>query len=49
MIEKTVVMDIGNSYSKTQVNGNLIIPDAPIGLVVFAHGSGSDKAVLETN
>jgi putative phosphoribosyl transferase len=46
MIEKTVVMDIGNSYSKTQVNGNLIIPDAPIGLVVFAHGSGSDKSSL---
>ena len=46
MIEKTVVMDIGNSFSKTQVNGNLVIPDAPIGLVVFAHGSGSDKSSL---
>ena len=44
MIEKTVVMEIGNSFSKTQVNGNLVIPDAPIGLVVFAHGSGSDKS-----
>ena len=46
MIEKTVVMEIGNSFSKTQVNGNLVIPDAPIGLVVFAHGSGSDKSSL---
>ena len=46
MIEKTVVMDIGNSFSKTQVNGNLVIPDAPIGLVVFANGSGSDKSCL---
>ena len=44
MIQKTVVMEIGNSFSKTQVNGNLVIPDAPIGLVVFAHGSGSDKS-----
>ena len=39
-------MDIGNSFSKTQVNGNLVIPDAPIGLVVFANGSGSDKSCL---
>ena len=46
MIEKTVVMEIGNSFSKTQVNGNLVIPDAPIGLVVFAHGSGSYKSSL---
>ena len=46
MIEKTVVMEIGNSFSKTQVNGKLVIPDAPIGLVVFAHGSGSDKSSL---
>ncbi len=46
MIEKTVVMDIGNSFSKTQVNGNLAIPEAPIGFVVFAHGSGSDKSSL---
>ena len=46
MIEKTVVMEIGNSFSKTEVNGKLVIPDAPIGLVVFAHGSGSDKSSL---
>lgn len=46
MIEKTVVMDIGNSFSKTQVKGNLVIPEAPIGFVVFAHGSGSDKSSL---
>jgi putative phosphoribosyl transferase len=43
MIEKTVVVDIGNSFSKIQVKGNLVIPEAPIGFVVFAHGSGSDK------
>jgi putative phosphoribosyl transferase len=46
MIEKTVVVDIGNSSSKTQVKGNLVIPEAPIGFVVFAHGSGSDKTSL---
>ena len=46
MIEKTVVMEISNSFSKTQVNGKLVIPDAPNGLVVFAHGSGSDKSSL---
>ncbi len=46
MIEKTVVMELGNSFSKTQVSGNMVIPDAPIGLVVFAHGSGSDKSSL---
>jgi putative phosphoribosyl transferase len=46
MIEKTVVVDIGNSFSKIQVKGNLVIPEAPIGFVVFAHGSGSDKTSL---
>ena len=46
MIEKTIVMDIGNSFSKTQVKGNLVIPEAPIGFVLFAHGSGSDKSSL---
>jgi putative phosphoribosyl transferase len=46
VIEKTVVIEIGNSFSKTQVNGKLVIPDVPIGLVVFAHGSGSDKSSL---
>ena len=39
-------MDIGNSFSKTQVKGNLVIPEAPIGFVLFAHGSGSDKSSL---
>jgi putative phosphoribosyl transferase len=32
-----------NSGSKSFIECNLVIPDNPIGIVVFAHGSGSGK------
>ena len=34
---------ISNSNPKMNIEGNLVIPDNPIGIVVFAHGSGSSK------
>ncbi|MDQ5869108.1 MAG: alpha/beta hydrolase [Thermoproteota archaeon] len=46
MIEKTVELHTDNSFSQGQVKGNLVIPGAPIGLVIFAHGSGSGKSSL---
>ena len=33
-----------NSNSAMYIEGNLVIPDNPIGIVVFAHGSGSSKS-----
>jgi putative phosphoribosyl transferase len=34
---------ISNSNSKTHIEGKLVIPENPIGIVIFAHGSGSTK------
>lgn len=34
---------IANSSSISFIEGNLVIPDNPIGIVVFAHGSASGK------
>ena len=34
---------ITDSNSKMIIEGNLVIPENPIGIVVFAHGSGSSK------
>lgn len=39
-----VKFPIPNSNSDMHVEGNLVIPDNPIGIVVFAHGSGSSKS-----
>jgi putative phosphoribosyl transferase len=38
-----VKFQINNSNSNSFIEGNLSIPDNPIGIVVFAHGSGSSK------
>jgi len=38
-----VRFQINNSNSNSFIEGNLVIPDNPIGIVVFAHGSGSSK------
>jgi putative phosphoribosyl transferase len=38
-----VKFQINNSNSNSFVEGHLVIPDNPIGIVVFAHGSGSSK------
>jgi dienelactone hydrolase len=35
---------IPNSNSDMYIEGNLVIPNNPIGIVVFAHGSGSSKS-----
>ena len=34
---------IADSNSNIYIEGNLVIPENPIGIVVFAHGSGSTK------
>jgi putative phosphoribosyl transferase len=41
---KEVVRFSLNSSVSNFVKGNLFIPDNPIGIVVFAHGSGSSKS-----
>ena len=43
MSEELVKFQINNSNSNSFIEGNLAIPDNPIGIVVFAHGSGSGK------
>ena len=35
---------IKNSNSNSFIEGNLVMPDNPIGIVIFAHGSGSSKS-----
>ena len=41
---ETIKIPITNSISTSFIEGNLVIPDNPIGIVVFAHGSGSSKS-----
>ena len=43
MLGELVRFPIKNSNSNSFIEGNLLIPDNPIGIVVFAHGSGSSK------
>ncbi len=43
MLEELVKFQINNSNSNSFIEGHLTIPDNPIGIVVFAHGSGSSK------
>ena len=43
MSGELVRFPINNSNSMSFIEGNLVIPDNPIGIVVFAHGSGSSK------
>jgi len=40
---ESVKFQINNSNSNSFIEGNLSMPDNPIGIVVFAHGSGSSK------
>jgi predicted alpha/beta-hydrolase family hydrolase len=39
-----VRIPIQNPISNLSLKGNLVIPNDPIGIVVFAHGSGSSKS-----
>ena len=43
MLGELVRFPIKNSNSNSFIEGNLAIPDNPIGIVLFAHGSGSSK------
>jgi alpha/beta superfamily hydrolase len=43
LLGELVRFPINNSNSNSFIEGNLVIPDNPIGIVVFAHGSGSSK------
>ena len=43
MSGELVRFPIKHSNSNSFIEGNLTIPDNPIGIVVFAHGSGSSK------
>lgn len=44
MISEVVRLSLNESSRDLFVEGNLVIPDNPIGIVIFAHGSGSSKA-----
>jgi len=44
LIKEVVRFSLNNSISNYFVEGNLFIPDNPIGVIVFAHGSGSSKS-----
>ena len=43
MIKEVVKIPLNESAHQIFVEGNLVIPDNSIGLVIFAHGSGSSK------
>ena len=43
MIREVVKISLNEVTPQIFVEGNLVIPDNPIGLVIFAHGSGSSK------
>src|SRR6188474_2174893 len=43
LLGEIIKIPITNSNSTSFIEGNLVIPDNPIGIVVFAHGSGSSK------
>lgn len=42
MRRESVGLAIKNSY--TYLKGDLIIPDTPVGMIIFVHGSGSSKS-----
>jgi len=44
LAEQLIKFPISNSNLKGNIEGNLVIPDSPIGIVVFAHGSGSSRS-----
>ena len=41
---RVIKFPISNSISDMYIEGDLVIPENPIGIVVFAHGSGSSKS-----
>jgi putative phosphoribosyl transferase len=43
LIKEVVRFPVNESFSELFVEGNIVIPDNPVGMVIFAHGSGSGK------
>jgi len=43
LIVEVVRFPLNESSPELFVEGNMVIPDTPIGMVIFAHGSGSSK------
>ena len=43
MIKKVVRFSLNETMSELFLEGNMAIPDNPIGMVIFAHGSGSGR------
>ena len=43
MIKEVVKFSLNEPSLELFVEGNMVIPDTPIGMVIFAHGSGSGK------
>jgi putative phosphoribosyl transferase len=43
LIKEVVRFSLNQSSPELFVEGNMVIPDNPIGMVIFAHGSGSSK------
>jgi len=41
---RVIKFPISNSITDMYIEGDLVIPENPIGIVVFAHGSGSSKS-----
>lgn len=44
MAEQLINFPTSNSSSDAHNEGKLVVPDNPIGIVIFAHGSGSSKS-----
>jgi putative phosphoribosyl transferase len=43
LIKEFVRFSLNESFSEIFLEGNMVIPDNPIGVVIFAHGSGSGR------
>jgi putative phosphoribosyl transferase len=43
LIKEDVRFSLNESFPELFLEGNMAIPDKPIGMVIFAHGSGSGK------
>lgn len=44
MASELIRFPITDSNSNVFIEGNLVIPDNPLGIVIFSHGSGSSKS-----
>jgi putative phosphoribosyl transferase len=43
LIKEDVRFSLNESFPELFLEGNMVIPDKPIGMVIFAHGSGSGR------